>query len=58
MRNNKHYHQILHIQISLDTNFQLKMTIFFFLSNLPKKGISSLKHKMDTTIEFCIFKLV
>ena len=36
---NEHHHRILHIQISLGTNFQLKITIF----SISKKSISSLK---------------
>ena len=40
---------MLHIYISLGTNFQPKLIILFFLlSNLPKQ---------NSTVEFCIFKL-
>ena len=37
--NGKSKHQTLHIQISLCTKLQLKLTIFFFGPNLLKKGI-------------------
>ena len=36
-------------QISLGTKFQLKLTFWFFWPNLPKKGISSQKHKKWTS---------
>ena len=38
-KKNEHHHRILHIQISLGTNFQLKITIL----SISKKSISSLK---------------
>ena len=48
------------IRISLNTNFQLKLTILIFGPNLPKKSsyFQSKTDKIDTTIEFCIFELV
>ena len=57
---NEHHYWILHIQISLSTNFQLKLTVAIFGPNLPKKGsyFQSKKDQIDTTIEFCIFELV
>ena len=49
----------MRIQISLDTKFQLKLTILIFRTNLPKKSIWSKTEKVNTiTIEFCIFELV
>ena len=41
----EHYNWILHIQISLSTKFQLKLTILIFRPNLPKKGICGRKQK-------------
>ena len=48
------------IRISLNTNFQPKLTILIFGPNLPKKSsyFQSKTDKIDTTIEFCIFELV
>ena len=43
---NKHHHRILHIRISLDTEFQLKLTILIFGPNLLSKGISVQKRKI------------
>ena len=37
-RKSEHHDWILHIQISLDTKFQLKLTILIFGPNLPKNG--------------------
>ena len=57
---NDHENWILHIQISLSTNFHIKLTIAIFGPNLPTKGsyFQSKTDKIDTTIEFCIFELV
>ena len=44
-RKSEHHHWILHIQISLRTKLQLKLTIWLFWPDLPKKGFSSLKQK-------------
>ena len=51
---------ILHIQISLSTNFHLKLTIAIFWTKFGKKGsyFQSKTDKTDITIEFCIFELV
>ena len=48
----------IHIQISLCTNFQLKLTTFW--TKFAKKGsyLQSKTDKIDTTIEFCIFELI
>ena len=55
----KHHHWILNIQISLGRKFKLKLPFWFFLRNLPKQDISGQKtEKVNTTIEFCILKLV
>ena len=58
-KNDNHY-WILHIRISLSTNFQLKLTIAIFWTKFAKKGsyFQSKTDKIDTTIEFCIFELV
>ena len=55
---NEHDHWILYIGKSLSTKFQLKLTILIFGATFPKMGISSLKRKMNTVIEFYIFELV
>ena len=44
-RKSEHHHWILHIRIVLGTKFQLRLTIFIFWANLPKKGVSGLKLK-------------
>ena len=56
----KHHYWIVHIWISLSTNFQLKMTILIFGTKLPKKGshFQSKAGKIDTSTEFCIFELL
>ena len=38
LEKNEHHYWILHIHISLSTNFQLKLTVAIFGPNLPKKG--------------------
>ena len=49
----------LHIRISLSTNFQLKLTIFFGPNLLKKSSYFQPKtDKIYTIIEFCIFELV
>ena len=57
---NEHYYWILHIRISLGTNFQLKLTIAIFWTKFAKKRsyFQSKINKIDITTEFCIFKLV
>ena len=45
-------------RISLIPYFSLNREFLFFGPNLSKNGISNLKHKMNRTIEFCIFELV
>ena len=55
---NENHYWILHIQLSLRTDFQLNWQLRFFRPNFPKKvAIFSLK-QINTTIEFCILKLV
>ena len=51
---------IFHIQISLSTNFQLKLTIAIFWNKFGKKGsyFQSKTDEINTIIEFCIFELV
>ena len=55
----ENHHQILHIQINLDSKFQLQQKILIFGANLQKrKNFSSKTEKMNITIKFFIFKLV
>ena len=55
----ENYHRILHIQINLDSKFQLQKKILIFGPNFQKKYTSGQKHKkMSIAIEFFIFKLV
>ena len=51
---------ILHIRISQVPTFSLNWQLRFCGSNLLKKGcyFQSKTYKIDTTSEFCIFKLV
>ena len=49
----------LGIGISLNTKFQFELTILIFWTKFAQKGyFQSKTAKMNTTIEFCIFKLV
>ena len=55
----ENHHQILHIQINLDSKFQLQQKILIIGANLQKrKNFSSKTEKMNITIKFFIFKLV
>ena len=54
----KNYHQILYIQINLDSKYQLQHSILMFGANFQKKYTSGQKQKkMNITIEFFIFEL-
>ena len=44
-KKNENYHRILHIQINLDSKFQLQQTILIFGTNFQKKYTSSRKQK-------------
>ena len=56
---NEHRHWIPHIQISLNTKFQFKMTILIFWTKFAQKWyFQSKTKKMSIAIEFRIFKLV
>ena len=44
-KKNENYHRILHIQINLDSKFQLQQTILIFGTNFQKKYTSGQKHK-------------
>ena len=58
-RKSEHRHSVLRIQISLGTKFQFKLTILIFLTKPVQKGyFQSKMEKLNTTTEFCIFKLV
>ena len=49
-RKSDHHHLIQHIQISLATKFQLKMTILIFLTKFVQKGFFWSKiEKVNTT---------
>ena len=57
-RKSKNRYWNLHIQISLGTNFQLKLAILIFWTKFAQKPCyRSKKEKLYTTIEFYIFKL-
>ena len=48
----------MHIQISLGTKFQLKLTILLFWTKFAQKGcFRSKTKKVNTIIELCIFEL-
>ena len=58
-KKNENYHQILHIQINVDSKFHLQQIVLIFGTNFRKKYTSGQKHKkMNITIEFFIFKFV
>ena len=44
-KKNENYHRILHIQINLDSKFQLQQKILIFAKNFQKKYTSGRKHK-------------
>ena len=44
-RKSEHHHWILHIQISLNIMFQLKLTIFIFWTKFVQKGCFLLKNR-------------
>ena len=49
----------MQIRISLDTKFQLKLTILFFWTKFYQKGyLLSKTEEVNTTIELCIIKIV
>ena len=56
----EHHYWVLHIRISLSTNFQLKFTIAIFRTKFSKNGsyFQSKTNKIDKSIEFWIFQLV
>ena len=54
----EHHSRVLHNLISLDTKFQLKLTVLVIWPNLPKKDISGQNGKMNTILEFSIFELI
>ena len=54
----KNYHRIPHIQINLDSKFQLQQTILIFGTNFQKNiYLWSKTEKMNITTEFFIFEL-
>ena len=58
-RKSEHHRGILHIQISLGTKFQLKLTILIFWAKFAQKEYLQWKtEKVNITIEFWIFELV
>ena len=55
----EHNHWILYIGICLGTKFQLKLTVLTFLTEVTQEKYFLLKmQKVNTSFEFCIFKLV
>ena len=56
-RKSKHRHRILYIRNSIDTRFQVELTIFTFWTKLVQKEYFKTK-KTKTNIEFYIFELV
>ena len=53
-KKNKNYLRILHIQINIDSKFQLQETIWIFGTNFKKKNTSGQKHK-KTNIRLRLF---
>ena len=50
---NENYHLILHIQINLNSKFQLEQTIWIFGTNFKKKHTSAQKHiKINMRFQF------
>ena len=43
-RKSEYHHRILHIRVSLDTKFQVKLTILTFWTKLTKKGYQNEYH--------------
>ena len=58
-RKGEHDRWVLHIRISLDTKFKLKLTILIFWTKFSQKQcFRSKTEKVNTTNEFYIFELV
>ena len=56
---NEHHHRIVHIRISLSTKFQLIVIVLIFWTRFAQKGCFHYKtKKLNTTVDFCIYKLV
>ena len=53
-RKSEPYYLILHIQISLSTKFQLKLTILIFLTKFVQKGISARKQNEQSKDYKCL----
>ena len=57
-RRSKHHHCLLRIRFSLDTNFQLKLTILIFSNKFAQKGyFQSKTKKLNITVGFCVFEI-
>ena len=55
----EHAYWIVYIQIGLNTEFQVEITIFTFRTKFAQNGYFWNKaEKVSITIEFCIFKLI
>ena len=55
----EHHNWILHIGVSLGTNFQFKLKILIFWDKFVEtRYFQSKTEKVNTAIEFCIFELV
>ena len=58
-RKSEHHHWILHIWISLNTKFQVKLTVLIFWTKFGLKGyFQSKMEEVNITTEFWIFELV
>ena len=59
MEKREHHRWILHIRISQESKFWLKLSILIFLIKFTQKGYFwSKTKKVNTTNQFCIFELV
>ena len=54
----EHNHLILNMRISLGTKFQLKLTRIIWIKFVQKERFQFKTEKVNTIIQFCIFKLV
>ena len=56
-RKSEHHHGIMHIRITFETKFQIKLRILIFCNKFAHKGFFWFEiEKVNNTIEFSIFK--